>query len=462
MSKLLLSLFRYPLGLFVLLFWSPGHYCHQQLELDAIKTNSLIDSSALLLSLLLASNGSDALASNADSRFSRMEDPELDMTTPQLIAHRGYPVEIHEVTTSDGYILELHRIPYSRRVPSRFQRSKQFGNKYANRMSTRPVVFLQHGLLCSSSDWVLNPTDRGLAYMLADRGYDVWMGNARGNTYSKKHIFLKESDEAFWRFTWDEMGLYDIPATLEYILRTTGRQKLIYIGHSMGTTMFWVAMETHPELNDKIELMVGLAPVASVSRMKSPIRIFTPFIHEFQLMFEWFGTKAFLPSGPVLKLLSRLFCDQTKWEEDFCENIFFLLSGSDPANFNEEMVPLITTHTPAGTSTYTIFHYMQEYSTAERYTRMDWGTKQNMEEYGQPTPPPYNLTTVTAPVVLYWGENDWLASPKDVTWLAKRLTNLQGFYRVNMTAFNHLDFLWATHVDQLLYNHLLQLLPYSY
>lgn len=30
---------------------------------------------------------------------------------------------------------------------------------------------------------------------------DVWMGNARGNTYSNKHIFLKESDEAFWRFT---------------------------------------------------------------------------------------------------------------------------------------------------------------------------------------------------------------------------------------------------------------------
>lgn len=95
-------------------------------------------------------------------------------------------------------------------------------------------------------------------------------------------------------YRWDEMGLYDIPATLEYILRTTGRQKLIYIGHSMGnsnflscqlmridrtrtelsieirlahplrclvqyltgTTMFWVAMETHPELNDKIELMV--------------------------------------------------------------------------------------------------------------------------------------------------------------------------------------------------------------
>ena len=43
---------------------------------------------------------------------------------------------------------------------------------------------------------------------------------------------------------------------------------------------------------------------------------------------------------------------------------------------------------------------------------MDWGEKMNMVEYGQPTPPPYNLTQVTAPVVLYWGENDWLATPK--------------------------------------------------
>lgn len=43
---------------------------------------------------------------------------------------------------------------------------------------------------------------------------------------------------------------------------------------------------------------------------------------------------------------------------------------------------------------------------------MDWGSKENIIRYGQPTPPPYNLTTVTAPVVVFWGENDWLATPK--------------------------------------------------
>jgi lysosomal acid lipase/cholesteryl ester hydrolase len=55
---------------------------------------------------------------------------------------------------------------------------------------------------------------------------------------------------------WDEIGAYDIPASLNYIMRVTGRDKLIYIGHSMGTAVFWVSMITHPELNKHIELMV--------------------------------------------------------------------------------------------------------------------------------------------------------------------------------------------------------------
>lgn len=43
---------------------------------------------------------------------------------------------------------------------------------------------------------------QNLAYLLYNNGYDVWMGNARGNTYSKNHTFLStESSSKFWDFT---------------------------------------------------------------------------------------------------------------------------------------------------------------------------------------------------------------------------------------------------------------------
>lgn len=111
--------------------------------------------------------------------------------------------------TEDGYLLTLHRIPCGR-------------SGCVNGRGVGQPVFLQHGLLSSSADWLLSGPDRALAFILADIGYDVWLGNSRGNTYSRRHVKLSNEDPKFWDFSWHEMALFDISAEIDYVFGIKG------------------------------------------------------------------------------------------------------------------------------------------------------------------------------------------------------------------------------------------------
>lgn len=58
------------------------------------------------------------------------------------------------------------------------------------------------------------------------------MGNQRGNRHSKNHKYKDVSEDDFWNFSFYELGKYDQPALISYILRTAGVPNLTYIGHS--------------------------------------------------------------------------------------------------------------------------------------------------------------------------------------------------------------------------------------
>jgi lysosomal acid lipase/cholesteryl ester hydrolase len=50
--------------------------------------------------------------------------------------------------------------------------------------------------------WIMDHPDESPAFVLAREGYDVWLGNNRGNRYSRKHETMSPSEEAFWDFSW--------------------------------------------------------------------------------------------------------------------------------------------------------------------------------------------------------------------------------------------------------------------
>lgn len=102
------------------------------------------------------------------------------------------------------------------------------------------------------------------AFLLADSGYDVWFMNQRGNFYSRHHLTLSpdRNRAAFWNFSFHEHGIYDAPASIDYILNITGQNGVSIIGQSMGTTTAFIMLSKRPEYNEKIRAFICMAPNA--------------------------------------------------------------------------------------------------------------------------------------------------------------------------------------------------------
>ena len=64
---------------------------------------------------------------------------------------------------------------------------------------------------------------------------------------------------------------------IDTILQVTGKEKVFYGGHSMGTTSFMVMSIKRPEYQEKVVSAHFLAPVAFVDHMTSPLRYVAPF-----------------------------------------------------------------------------------------------------------------------------------------------------------------------------------------
>ena len=169
----------------------------------------------------------------------------------------NYGWDSYEVTTEDGYVLTMFRITE--------------GTAAVNQIYTddKGPILLYPGMYSEIADWFVK--DDLLAsstpVQLADLGFDVWFGVPRGREYSRAHTTLDaDIDDAYWNYSFEEMGFYDIPAMVDTIRdnRLGSCSRVAVVGHSSGANATLVAA-LNPALSDKVSRIVNMAPCLNVN-----------------------------------------------------------------------------------------------------------------------------------------------------------------------------------------------------
>lgn len=372
-------------------------------------------------------------------------DPDCLKNITELIQSKGYLCEEHKVITNDGYILGLFRIPYPRNA--------------SNSTSPGKPVLVQHGLLDSAATWIMNFPQQSLGFLLADAGYDVWLGNVRGNTYSRAHTkYNPDTDEAFWDFSWDDMARDDLPSMINYILATTKQTKIAYVGHSQGTMIgFSEFGRLDSTLQNNVSFYAALAPVAHLQYTKSPLKyLFTIPTDPEKLWHQLFGKKDFLPESNIIKWLGEYACGNVIIDPLVCDNILLIICGPEKKNRNETRMEVYVTHEPAGTSVKNMIHFAQMFRSKE-FQAYDYGSPtENQKHYNQTTAPIYTIRPMRIPTAIFWSGEDWLADPEDVKFIFENVENL--VYERYIPDYNHLDFVWAITANQMIYSDVINLM----
>ncbi|KAH8284991.1 hypothetical protein KR054_003506, partial [Drosophila jambulina] len=360
----------------------------------------------------------------------------------QAVQRQRLECQVHRIETTDGYRLSVHRIPAPR-------------NPRCATRQLRPFL-LMHGLLGSAGDFVTGGRGRSLALELHARCFDVWMGNARGTTHSRGHRSLATSDARFWQFSWHEIGIYDLPATVDYVLARTGQRQLHYVGHSQGTTVLLVLLSQRPEYNARFANAALMAPVAFLKHLSSPpLRLLATDSSGVTMLLNTLGLHELLPATSLTQVGGQYFCSATLPTYALCTLFTSLYVGFSDYPLDRNILPRILQTTPAGMSRRQLQHFGQLINSGQ-FQQYDYHSPRlNTQRYGQATPPSYQLANVRLQLQIFHGSRDVLAIQADVQRLVRELRNSRTqLYQV--PGYNHIDFLFAVTAPRMVYERIIQ------
>ncbi|XP_058220144.1 triacylglycerol lipase 2-like isoform X2 [Rhododendron vialii] len=350
-----------------------------------------------------------------------------------MVETQGYSCEEHTVTTTDGYILSLQRIPARRTGVT----------------ADKPPVLLQHGLLVDAANWLLNTPEQSLGFILADNGYDVWLANTRGTKYSSGHTSLSPSDPAYWDWSWDELAAYDLPASVQYVHDQTG-QNLHYVGHSLGTLMALAAFSQQQSLN-MIRSAALLSPIAYLDQITTLLGKAAAYSMIGDVLY-WSGVHEFIPGGETVTKFINGICLTTNID---CSSITSAIAGP-PCCISPSTMDAVFKYGPQPTATKNMLHLAQMVRQGTIAMHDYRSEDDNKKHYRQPKPPVYNMSSIPndLPLFLAHGGQDYLSDPVDVQTLMGALSDHDADKLVvlYLEEYAHLDFTLAGNANQVVYD----------
>ncbi|KAI1662446.1 alpha/beta-hydrolase [Daldinia decipiens] len=355
-----------------------------------------------------------------------------------LCAMYGYTAEEHVLQTKDGYLLGIHRLAWRKGEEDMKVNDGPASLK-------KRVVYLHHGLLMNSEVWVcLTDAQRSLPFVLVERGFDVWLGNNRGNKYSKKSINYPPTTPEFWNFSIDEFAFHDIPDSINYILENTKQQSLSYIGFSQGTAQAFASLAVHPKLNEQVNVFIALAPAMSPAGLNNGI-VDALIKASPQVLFLLFGRRSILSSA-------------TMWQSILYPPLFMkvidmglsFLFGWKTKNISVSQKLAAYPHLYSFTSTKSVVHWFQiirnrsfQMYDDDVQTPLSINTSSKYTKVAK-----YPTRNIKTPIVLVYGGSDSLV---DIEVMMRELPNRT--VATEIPHYEHLDFLWARDVDIQVFQH---------
>ncbi|XP_058091600.1 triacylglycerol lipase 1-like isoform X1 [Magnolia sinica] len=338
-----------------------------------------------------------------------------------FVALNGFRCRQFTVPTSDLYLLTMQRIS-SRNV--------------AIHNETKPV-FLFHGIMQGGEIWVMNEPNESLGFILAEAGYDVWIGNARSSSFSLGHLHYSQCQKEYWDWDLDDIATNDVPTMLRFIRRVTEKQ-ILYVGFSQGAMAGFAAF-TYSKVSDLVEKAVMLSPIAYLSNIRSTVARMAAasFLDQLDLAL---GVSRFSLSDELVKQILRMVCDLISLD---CQSNFLALIEGPSHCINQSRTGYYKQYELQSTSMRNIVQLAQLVRSG-RFCKYDHGIIGNLIRYWAIFPPSYKLHGLPKrlPFLLAYGGNDYLADGEDVMHVSREIPGPVDM--LFMPDYSHEDFVLGT------------------